>query len=348
MTRRTALALFAAVAALAVAAVLVAVRYDPEELVPAVDPTNLDVLARDVPGLGAAAGWLNGPPLGPDDLAGKVVVYDFWTYSCVNCVRTLPHLRAWWDRYREDGLVIVGVHSPEFEFERDHANVERAVRDLRVEWPVALDDDMHIWRAFANRYWPAKYVADRDGQLRYVHFGEGRYDETEDVLRALLGVDEGSPRAGDPDEEPPPSDEVTRETYLGSLRGRTASPEGTRDNGDRTFTAPDAALDPGEWALVGEWRVTDEYIEALAPGAVLELRYIAGEVNLVLDTAGGPVDVGVRVDDEPKPPGGESTVTVDHADLYGLVSDGPPGPHTLRLVAAQPGLRAYAFTFGAG
>ena len=174
-----------------------------------------------------AKGWLNSPPLSAGDLAGKVVVYDFWTYSCVNCVRTLPYLRSWHDRYRDDGLVIVGVHSPEFDFEKDHGNVEQAVSRLKVTWPVALDDDMAIWDDFDNRYWPAKWITDRQGRIRYFHAGEGNYAETENVIRTLLGVD-ASRRPGphDPKEPRPAPDEVvqniTQETYLGTERGSVA------------------------------------------------------------------------------------------------------------------------------
>ena len=147
-----------------------------------------------------AKGWINSPPLTPSALTGKVVLYDIWTYSCINCVRTFPYVRAWYDRYRADGLVVVGVHSPEFDFEKVHGNVEDAVKRLNVTWPVALDDDLTIWNAFDNQYWPADYVADRTGELRYSHFGEGDYTNTENVLRTLLGVAPSSPRATAGDE----------------------------------------------------------------------------------------------------------------------------------------------------
>ena len=240
---------------LAAVAVAVASQRDPADVGGREDVA--EILARPpgrpIPSL-AADGWLNSPEVRAADLNDKVVVVDFWTYSCVNCVRTMPFLRAWYDRYADDGLEIIGVHSPEFQFEKDVDNVADAVDDLGVTWPVALDPEMVIWSAFENRFWPAKYVFDRDGRLRYLHVGEGAYDETEDILRALLDIDEGAPRAddadagGEPDPELPPCPEAqldddgcqTPELYLGSLRGGPsfASPEGLVDGGAE-FSVPE-------------------------------------------------------------------------------------------------------------
>ena len=150
---------------------------------------------RAAPSLGLASGWINSAPLGADQLAGKVVLYDFWTFECINCRHTFPWVEAWHERYAADGLVLASIHTPEFSFEADPANVAKAVKDDALTYPVALDPDRAIWRAYGNRYWPAIYVYDREGRLRYDHAGEGAYDETEDVLRALLGVDPASPRA---------------------------------------------------------------------------------------------------------------------------------------------------------
>jgi thiol-disulfide isomerase/thioredoxin len=205
-------------AGLAVVAVLVASGTNPERVSGRVDVENLPVGPK-APALDAD-GWLNSRPLGRAELAGKVVVYDFWTYSCVNCVRTLPYLRSWYARYARDGLVIVGVHSPEFDFEKSDTNVTNAVRRLDVTWPVAFDDDLAIWNAFGNRYWPAKYVTDRSSRLRYVHFGEGAYREVEDVLRKLLGVNPGEARATPPRDRKSAhvATNITPETYLGTER----------------------------------------------------------------------------------------------------------------------------------
>jgi thiol-disulfide isomerase/thioredoxin len=341
-------------AAIALGAVVVAARVEPGDVAGTVDPTDLPT-GDPAPALDVE-GWLNSPSLGPADLAGRVVVYDFWTYSCVNCVRTLPYLRAWWDRYRGDGLVIVGVHSPEFEFERDHDNVAGAVERLDVTWPVALDDHHATFDAFDNHWWPAKYVADRDGRIRYRHIGEGGYDETEDVLRELLGVDPASARAGTTGGAAagqPPAEAITPETYLGTFRGRAGATLGERD-----YPEPgDLGID--EVALAGRWEADAERVRSLEAGAAIVLDYRAAEVNLVLAAdGGGPLDVTVEVDGEPVPEaerpdgvhesaGGATVVTVTAPDLYRLVLHDSVGEHTVRLTATAPGVSAFAFTFGA-
>jgi thiol-disulfide isomerase/thioredoxin len=291
-----------------------------------------------------AKGWINSSALTANDLKGKVVVYDFWTYSCVNCVRTIPYLRSWYDRYKADGLVVIGVHSPEFDFEKNHANVAAAAKKLGVDYPIALDDDMTIWNAFGNQYWPADYIYGRDGKQASVHFGEGGHDDTETLLRQLLGVSSSSPRAvvGQMEGGTDGPDTLTPETYNGSERGEAsfASPQ-TLTDGQATFTAP-ASLNTDEHALDGTWLVADEYVQSAAPGAAIVLRYNAGQVNLVLATAdGSPIALSVQVDDRPA-----TTVTVQASDLYSLVADPSVGTHTLRLTAQAAGLQAYAFTFG--
>ena len=191
--RRKYLILFGVLAVLAVGAIAVAANSDPTDVATPLDVHHLPV-GPAVPAVSAAEGWINSKPLSPAALRGKVVLYDFWTYSCVNCVRAIPHVRALYDRYARDGLVVVGIHSPEFDFEKDHANVRAAVKRLGVDYPVALDDDMAIWTAFENQYWPAHYIADRTGHLRAAGVGEGNYAETENVVRALLGVKASAPR----------------------------------------------------------------------------------------------------------------------------------------------------------
>jgi thiol-disulfide isomerase/thioredoxin len=338
-------------------AVLVAVRADPSDIGEEVDVDDLPVIAEAdaVPGPDLAEGWIGSEPLTDASLTGSVVVYDFWTYSCVNCVRTIPYLAAWYDRYHADGLEIVGVHSPEFEFEKDPDNVERAVADLGVDWPVALDPDLRVWNAFGNRYWPAKYVVDRDGALRYSHFGEGNYDEIEDVLRNLLGVDPDSPRAddgGDDSGTPPARPEQTPELYVGNRRGTTTSPQGLGDpdgdgsrGGAADFTVPDE-LTVDTFALDGRWEIGEESATALESGAAIVLRYRGSEVNLVLAagedaSATGAVTVTVN-DGEPR------RVEVGGPDLVNLVQDGPEGEHTLRIQAEDAGLAAYAYAFTFG
>jgi thiol-disulfide isomerase/thioredoxin len=340
---------------LSVAAIWIAAQADPSETISAVDVKNLPV-GPAAPAL-QARGWLNSPPLGTGELAGKVVVYDFWTYSCVNCVRTLPYLRAWHDRYGKDGLVIVGVHSPEFEFEKKRSNVEAAVARLKVTWPVALDDDMVIWRDFENRYWPAKWITDRHGRVRYFHAGEGSYTETENVIRTLLGVGDSASRAGDPEEKRNAPDEVlrtiTQETYLGTERGSVA------DEGQHAY--PDEAPPLHQPALAGTWQAETERIRSVSPGAALSLRYLAREVNLVMATGapgGAPIDVTVELDGKPLPekyrtgqtrvdPDGTTYVRVEASDLYRLVFGPRVEDHTVRLTPRTPGLEAFAYTFGA-
>ena len=347
-----------ALAVFAGAAVVVASGSSPTKVSGSVDVAHLPV-GPTTPGLGEARGWINSAPLKASDLSGKVVVYDFWTYSCVNCVRTLPYLRAWYARYARDGLVVIGVHSPEFDFEKDHANVRAAVKRLRVDYPVALDDDMAIWNAFGNQYWPEKYVTDRQGRLRYQHIGEGGYRETEDVLRELLGVSKSAPRARPIDEgrsgQPPASNQpITAETYLGGPQGSAGASPGTQ-----VYPEIGSALAPGEVHLVGSWAADTEKVTDTRLGASIVLGYQAREVNLVMATASGqPISVVVELDGRPLPAAARTSQTMVDAsdntfvqvtspDLYRLVLGPAVEAHTLRLTAQSPGLEAFAFTFGA-
>jgi len=339
----------------AVAGVVVASGSDPSSVSGSVDTEHLPV-GPPPPSMSLAKGWINSEPLTTADLRDKVVVYDIWTYSCVNCVRTLPYLEAWYDRYAADGLVIIGVHSPEFEFEKDHDNVADATQRLGVDYPVALDDDMDIWNAFGNQYWPAKYIADRKGRVRYLHFGEGGYEESEAVIRTLLGVKADEPFATVDDANPdrPELDRpVTAETYLGVLRGSTGAPLGAS-------TSPEPGdLALGDARLVGAWTSGNEEVESDEAGAAIVMRYQAGEVNLVMAAPdGAPIDVTVELDGLPLAPAfrtpqtmvdesGATFVRVTASDLYRLVLAPEIGDHTLRLTARAPGLQAFAFTFGA-
>ena len=346
------------IAALAVGAVLFASGSDPNKVAGQVNVKNLPIGPKP-PGLTGAKGWINSSPVTASDLKGKVVVYDFWTYSCVNCVRTLPHLRAWYDRYKSDGLVVVGVHSPEFDFEKNHQNVRAAVKRLNVDYPVALDDNMDIWNAFGNQYWPNKYVTDREGRLRFEHIGEGGYRETENVLRELLGVPKSAARASAVNEgrvgKPPAADQlITGETYLGTLRGVAGAQDGKHD-----YPKIEGPLLAGAAGLEGPWDSGSEKVTSSALGASIVLGYQAREVNLVMATASGaPIRVLVEVDGKPLPPNertpetmvdanGNTFVVVAASDLYRLVLGPAVEGHTLRLIAQAPGLEAFAFTFGA-
>ena len=284
-----------------------------EELAELRGTSRFEPAAGGLPELGEApefAGvtrWLNSPPLTLAGLRGKVVLIDFWTYTCINCIRTLPYLRAWDERYRDRGLVIVGVHTPEFEFEKDAGNVGDAIARSGLRYPVAQDNDYGTWNAWGNRYWPAKYLIDPAGQVRYVHFGEGEYDATEQAIRSLLEEAPG-PRAParQPGEVP---GEATPETYLGAARAQgwvTPPRPGVHEYpGART-------LPPDRFALEGRWRVDDESAEAVdAPPSRARVR--GKSVYLVLGSA-QPARVEVVVDGRH-----ERTVTVDGQRLYELM-----------------------------
>ena len=276
--------------------------------------------------------WINSRPLTISELRGKVVLVDFWTYSCINCLRTLPHLKAWYDAYRKAGLVIVGVHTPEFAFEHEVSNVRRATRDLGVRYPVAVDNGAATWGAYQNSYWPAEYLIDRSGRVRHVHFGEGSYGETEDAIRALLGVSGAdSARVADTT----PTEATTPESYLGFrrlaryvgspiVRGKTA-----------TYKLP-ASVPPNELAYGGMWRVGPERIVA-GKGARLRLQFHAKDVYLVL---GGRGHVRVTIAGKPAP-----RVDVNAFRLYTLRSS-PKAADALLQLDFTPGIEAYAFTFG--
>jgi cytochrome c biogenesis protein CcdA/thiol-disulfide isomerase/thioredoxin len=283
--------------------------------------------------------WLNSEPLRMDDLRGKVVLIDFWTYSCINCLRTLPHVRAWDEAYRDEGLVIVGVHTPEFAFERDADNVRRAVRDLGVSYPVALDNAYGTWTAWQNRYWPAKYFVDRTGRLRYAHFGEGGYEESERVLRRLLAEDPDAELVSEGIADETPSGEQTPETYLGYQRldrfvGSELAPDREADYSVPEYVPLHGVAYGGRWTVEGERIVAGE-------GARLRLAFHAHDVFLVLGASGESGSVEVSVDGEPV---GTVSVTVD--DIYTLARiPGEKRDHVLDL-RFSPGTEAYAFTFG--
>jgi thiol-disulfide isomerase/thioredoxin len=340
------------VALLAVGAVLVAAIASPSTIGGKVDTKNLPV-GPEAPALIGAKGWINSPPVTAADTSGKVVLYDFWTYSCVNCVRTLPHVHAWYDRYKADGLEVVGIHSPEFQFEKNRANVQEAVTRLGVTWPVAIDSNLSIWDAFQNQYWPAKYITDRQGHIRYTHFGEGNYDEAEDVIRAFLGVKQSSPRAGRAaSTDATVGVQINPETYLGSAHGAEPIQAGTHRAGDP------GTLVPPSVALVGTWTTDSEYSTNADAGASIVVGVRAREANLVMTTKdGSPIDVDVQLDGKPVPevdrgsglrvtPDGRTVMTVQASDLYRIIRLPGVEQHQLRLTAADPGLRAYAFTFG--
>ena len=277
--------------------------------------------------------WLNSGPLTIKALRGKVVLIDFWTYSCINCLRTLPHLEAWDRMYRKDGFVIVGVHTPEFAFEAVPSNVRAAVKRLGVRYPVALDSRYGTWTAYGNQYWPAEYLIDRQGHVREAHFGEGSYDTSEQNIRLLLGEKPGAP-ASSRLRDPTPSGPLTPESYLGSQRlARYAGSPLKPGAGDYSFPP---SLGRDQLAYAGRLRLDPQRIVAVRD-ARLRLRFFAGKVYLVL---GGKGTVRVLVDGKP-----ERTVQVTQDRLYTLV-DKPKARDGLLELRFSPGVSAYAFTFG--
>ena len=352
---------------------LVGARTDPAKVSGTVDTSHLKV-GPAAPALDAK-GWINSPPLTKGDLTGKVVLYDFWTYSCINCRRTFPYIRAWFDRYRPDGLVVIGVHSPEFDFEKVHKNVESAVKRDDVTWPVALDDDMKIWDTFQNQYWPADYITDRRGRIRYTHFGEGDYTNTENVIRKLLGVAPTSARAGKVTGSEVASKLTTNpETYLGLQYQNPSQPLIAIQAGTHDYLSPvpgsiappqltpdgEIVLVPGKQtgALIGQWTADAEAVTADASAATILLAVHAHEVNLVMATKSGkPIDAVIQLDGRPVPEAdrgssvhvdgnGRTVVTVNAPDMYNLLSSATVGDHVISISAGAPGLAAYDFTFG--
>jgi len=316
-----------------------------------------------MPPLDGAVQWLNSPPLSAQDLRGKVVLVDFWTYSCINCLRALPYVRAWAEKYRDQGLVVIGVHTPEFAFEKDLGNVGKAVRDLGIDYPVAVDNDYAIWRAFSNRYWPAHYFVDAQGRVRYRHFGEGEYDVSENVIRQLLAEAgrrdlPGGPLRVEARGAQMPSDFArvgSPETYLGYRRAeRFASPGGLARDAARAY-APGPRLALNEWTLAGDWTVTGEYARLERAGGRIAYRFRARDVHLVLGPGpdGRPLRFRVRVDGAPPGTDHGSDIdadglgTVDGQRLYQLVRQADPmRERTFEIEFLEPGAQAYAFTFG--
>ena len=303
-----------------------------------------------LPGFDGATEWLNSAPLTAADLRGRVVLVDFWTYTCINWLRTLGYVRAWAAKYADHGLVVVGVHTPEFPFEAELENVREAARDLAVEYPIALDSDYAVWTAFANSYWPAVYIADAEGRIRHHQFGEGGYEECERIIQMLLReagrddidgdlvsvTDEGLEAQADW------TTLGTPETYLGAQQAHNfvgGEPE---------------RLHLNQWTLVGDWAVEPRASVLNQAGGQIAFRFHARDVNLVLRSgAGGSVPFRVLLDGAP--PGDAHGLDVDEGGrgtlvqprLYQLIrQQGPIGDRTFEIAFDAPGVEAYSFTFG--
>jgi len=302
----------------------------------------MSVFARmRIPSLGGATAWLNSEPLGPAELRGQVVLVNFWTWTCINWLRQEPYVRGWSRAYRDDGLLVLGVHTPEFSFEHSVDGVRRAVEEREIDYPVAVDNGYEVWSAFSNNYWPALYFVDRDGVIRDQHFGEGRYEKSERVIQTLLGIErepvavEGAGVEAEADWD----HLYTPETYLGAGRGER------RASGQPALN---------RWALSGDWTIGSENVTLDEAGGSIAFRFHARDAHMVLSPgARDPIAFRVLVDGEP--PGPSAGVDVDadgggllrDARMYQLVREhGTVRERTLEITFLEPGAEAYSFTFG--
>jgi cytochrome c biogenesis protein CcdA/thiol-disulfide isomerase/thioredoxin len=316
----------------------------------------------DMPSLAGAVAWLNSPPLTVEGLKGKVVLVDFWTYSCINCLRAIPYVRAWAEKYKDQGLVVIGVHAPEFAFERNIDNVRKAVADLKITYPVAIDNNYAIWRGFDNQYWPAHYFIDAQGHIRHEHFGEGQYDESERVIQQLLAEAGSHVAAGlvtvsaaGAEAAADVADVKSPETYLGFARAENfVSPGGAVADKPHVY-APPGTPQLNQWGLTGDWTVGGENAVLNDKDGGIVYRFHARDLHLVLGPApeGGPVHFRVTIDGAPPgdshgadvDAGGQGVVTGQR--LYQLVrQSGPIADRTFEIRFLDPGVQAFAFTFG--
>jgi thiol-disulfide isomerase/thioredoxin len=314
------------------------------------------------PSLAGATGWLNSQPLTPADLRGKVVLIDFWTYTCVNWLRTLPYLRAWAEKYKDRGLVVVGVHSPEFSFEKNIDNVRWAAKSMNVDYPIVVDSNHAVWRAFNNQYWPALYFIDGKGRIRHHHFGEGEYETSEKIIQRLLSEN----GAGDVSRDTVTvnamglevaadwNDLKSPENYLGADRTENFASSGATLNKSRAFAVP-TRLRLNQWALSGDWTVKNEASALNKPNGRIAYRFHARDVNLVMGPAssGAPLRFRVLIDGQPPAAAHGSDIdengngTVTEQRLYQLIRQSKPIVDRLfEIEFLDSGVEAYAFTFG--
>jgi thiol-disulfide isomerase/thioredoxin len=297
--------------------------------------------------------WFNSQPFKETDTVGKVVLVDFWTYSCINCLRVMPYIKAWYERYKDQGLVVLSVHAPEFDFEKDPANVEKALSRFKITWPVVMDNDHTLWDRFKNQYWPAHYLINKEGHVVYQHFGEGKYDITENNIRELINA---QGRMADPKDSVGVANvQQSMETYTGVKRGDRIAVVSTTPG---MYQFPQK-LENDYWALNGGWSREDEYSEATTRLAGLKMHFRGGKVFVVMGTAdGSPVRARILLNDMPAGEFGgrdanDSFVTITDHRLYEVLDLKRNGNTTdskdnyIEIQAERPGLRIYAFTFGA-
>jgi cytochrome c biogenesis protein CcdA/thiol-disulfide isomerase/thioredoxin len=320
----------------------------------------------ELPSLNGAVQWLNSPPLTAQSLHGKVVLIDFWTYSCINCLRSLPYVKAWADKYKDQGLVVIGVHAPEFAFERNIDNVKKATHDLGIDYPVAIDNNYAIWRSLNNQYWPAHYFVDAQGRIRYHHFGEGDYAQSEKVIQQLLTEAGHANAANMPtgltsasvqgvEAAADNNDMQSPETYIGYARAENfASPGGETEDKPHTYAVPvQPALN--DWGLTGKWKVGAEHATLTTASGGIVYRFHARDLHLVLGPNQDGKPVRFRVSIDGAAPGAshgsdvaaDGTGTVTGVRLYQLVrQSGDVKDHTFSIEFLDPGVEAYSFTFG--
>ncbi len=319
---------------------------------------KLPVISTTMPAIGGIAEWINSGPLTPADFKGKVVLVDFWTYSCINCLRELPNVVAWDEKYRADGLLVIGVHTPEFAFEKDASNVRAAVARLGIKFPVAMDNDYVTWNNFGNSYWPAAYLFDAQGRLRLTHFGEGEYAQTEQRIRELLAEAGAAP--AQPAAPAPANVDFSRigspETYIGYNREDSlGSPEPLLQDQPQKYSVPGSPV-LNTFYLGGTWQVGSEYATLQGAPGELVMRYSASNANLVMGSP-QPMRAEVQLDGAPVPAGsrgpdliedsGRTYVEVGSYKMYDLIdAKGVYGAHTLRVLFPATGAQVYVFTFG--
>jgi thiol-disulfide isomerase/thioredoxin len=317
----------------------------------------------ELPSLGGATGWLNSQPLTAASVRGKVVLIDVWTYTCINWLRQLPYVRAWAEKYKNQGLVVIGVHSPEFAFEKNVDNVRRAVKDLNVNYPIAIDSEYAIWRALNNKYWPALYFVDAQGRIRHHHFGEGEYEQSERVIQQLLaeagrdgiGRELVSVDAGGVGAAADWGSLRSPEIYLGYERTENfASPGGAASDKRRTYAVP-ARLRLNHWALSGDWTMNREAAVLNNASGQIAHRFHARDLHLVMGPAAPGSSVRFRVLIDGKPPGAAHGIDVDEQGngtvteqrMYQLIRQPKPiADRQFEIEFLDPGVEAFAFTFG--
>lgn len=279
--------------------------------------------------------WLNSDPLTIKSLRGKVVLIDFWTYSCINCIRTLPYVTKWYDTYKDKGLVVVGVHTPEFDFEKDASNVQDAIKRFGIHYPVAQDNNYETWRAYNNQYWPAEYLIDKNGDMVHVHFGEGEYDITENAIRSLLGISAAQENISNERS----GDIRSPEMYFGTSRLKNLTFEQSASLSPKTYSLP-KELSLNNFALEGNWQFSRENVKLISGQGKIWLKFHAGKIHIVASSQ-SPAKLTITVDGKSQP-----AITVKNSELYTPFDSNDYTDHVIEITVNQAGFEAFTFTFG--